>query len=247
MFKLYCLIKKEFLEEVSYRFNFLLRIFSILLHMLTFYFVSTIFAGAASTHLARYNGDYFSFVLIGLAFSGFFTTGLSTFSSEIRTEQTIGTLEILLTTRTPLSFILFARLVWNFIYDSFHLFVYLAAGVLLLKAKFTASTLYLLPLIMLLTMLSYSSLGLISAGFILVLKRGDPINYFFSMANQFLERKVVERTAELEQANRRLREEMREKEDFLLAVGHDLSAPLRNIAGMVGMIQVKHAQSLPEE
>ena len=41
---------------------------------------------------------------------------------------------------------------------------------------------------------------------------------------------------ELERANRRLREEMAEKEDFLRAVSHDLNAPLRNIAGMATMI-----------
>ncbi len=67
------------------------------------------------------------------------------------------------------------------------------------------------------------------------------------MANELLERKVAERTGELEQANRRLREEIREKEDFLRAVSHDLSAPLRNIAGMATMISVRHRGVLPQE
>ncbi len=66
-------------------------------------------------------------------------------------------------------------------------------------------------------------------------------------ANESLERKVAERTAALEQANRRLRQEMIEKEDFLRAVSHDLSAPLRNIAGMATMISLKYRGALPEE
>ncbi|KKK54762.1 hypothetical protein LCGC14_3081440, partial [marine sediment metagenome] len=66
-------------------------------------------------------------------------------------------------------------------------------------------------------------------------------------ANDSLEQKVRERTAELATTNGRLRAEMVEKEDFLRAVSHDLNAPLRNIAGMATMIAIKHRESLPEE
>ncbi|MGC9454730.1 MAG: sensor histidine kinase [Phycisphaerae bacterium] len=51
-------------------------------------------------------------------------------------------------------------------------------------------------------------------------------------ANERLERKVRLRTAELRRTNRRLRNEVAEKEDFLRAVSHDLNAPLRNISGL---------------
>lgn len=66
-------------------------------------------------------------------------------------------------------------------------------------------------------------------------------------AKAALERKLVERTGELEMTNNRLREEMAEKEDFLRAVSHDLGAPLRNIAGMAAMIGMKWREQLPEE
>jgi signal transduction histidine kinase len=63
-------------------------------------------------------------------------------------------------------------------------------------------------------------------------------------ANVGLEQKVRERTAELEAVNRRLLAEMAEKEDFLRAVSHDLNAPLRNIAGMAGVLMSKYGPSL---
>jgi signal transduction histidine kinase len=66
-------------------------------------------------------------------------------------------------------------------------------------------------------------------------------------SNDSLERKVQERTAELERANGRLRQEMAEKEDFLRAVSHDLGAPLRNIAGIATLIGYKWKDELPEE
>ena len=67
------------------------------------------------------------------------------------------------------------------------------------------------------------------------------------LANEMLEKKIEERTSELRDANRRLRGEIAEKEDFLRAVSHDLNAPLRNIAGMATMVMVKWQDRLPED
>jgi len=67
------------------------------------------------------------------------------------------------------------------------------------------------------------------------------------LANEQLEQKVVQRTAELETANQRLTREIAEKEDFLRAVSHDLNAPLRNIAGMANMLLLKHSATLNED
>ncbi len=62
--------------------------------------------------------------------------------------------------------------------------------------------------------------------------------------NATLERQVQDRTAAIERASQRLQSEIAEKEDFLRAVSHDLNAPLRNIDGMVSMIQKKHGETL---
>lgn len=62
-----------------------------------------------------------------------------------------------------------------------------------------------------------------------------------------LERTLAARTAQLEAANGRLSGEIAEKEDFLRAISHDLNAPLRNIGGMITMLQTKNKQELSEE
>jgi signal transduction histidine kinase len=66
-------------------------------------------------------------------------------------------------------------------------------------------------------------------------------------ANRDLEEKVVQRTAQVETANNRLRREIAEKEDFLRAVSHDLNAPLRNISGMATMLLMKHRERFDED
>lgn len=64
-------------------------------------------------------------------------------------------------------------------------------------------------------------------------------NACLAEANRSLEVKVLHRTAELETANQKLSSEIAEKEEFLRAVSHDLSAPLRNISGMAMMLMKK--------
>jgi len=90
-------------------------------------------------------------------------------------------------------------------------------------------------------------LGELAASFDVMVERLCAFQQQLRQANESLEHKVAARTAELERANRRLREEMAEKEDFLRAVSHDLNAPLRNIAGMATMIVIKYRDQLPEE
>lgn len=65
-------------------------------------------------------------------------------------------------------------------------------------------------------------------------------NHQLAVSNRDLEERVRLRTAELETANRRLSNEINEKEEFLRAVSHDLNAPLRNISGMASMLLMKH-------
>ncbi|NOG55276.1 MAG: HAMP domain-containing histidine kinase [Planctomycetes bacterium] len=66
-------------------------------------------------------------------------------------------------------------------------------------------------------------------------------------ANSRLEDDVQQRTEQLEEANRRLQQEIDTKNEFLRSVSHDLSAPLRNINGMITMIERRFKEDLPDE
>jgi signal transduction histidine kinase len=72
-------------------------------------------------------------------------------------------------------------------------------------------------------------------------------NQQLAEANKNLELKVEQRTHQFELANKRLSQEIAEKEEFMRAVSHDLNAPLRNISGMATMLLMKHKEEFTED
>ncbi|MFA6002301.1 MAG: ABC transporter permease [Thermoleophilia bacterium] len=185
-------LKKDFLTEISYRFSFVLQFMSIFFSVVMFYFVAQLLGESPTLQqkLGDYGGDaaqsYFAFVLIGIAFSNYLSVGLTSFSSSIRAEQMIGTLEAMLVTPTRLSNIVVSSSLWSFTFTSIQVAVYLLIGGLFFGVDFgNASP---LPAItaLILTVIAFSSLGIISASFIMIFKRGDPIAWVIATSSTLL-------------------------------------------------------------
>ena len=66
---------------------------------------------------------------------------------------------------------------WNFIFASLDLFLYFFLGVVFFKIDISQINILSALVIFFFTIVAFSSLGLISGSFILVLKRGSPINW----------------------------------------------------------------------
>ncbi len=176
--KAFSFIRRDLVLATSYKFEFFLRLFFIFFSILTFYFVAKLVGGVGMAHLEPYGGDYFSFVLIGIAFSGYLMTALRSFSESIRGEQMMGTLEAMLVTPTSASAIITLSSLWNFIFTSFRVLMYLLIGILLGVDMSNANIIGAMA-ILILTIICFGSIGIISASFIMTLKKGDPINMFF--------------------------------------------------------------------
>ncbi len=179
-------LRRDFLEESSYRFAFVLQILNILFSVSLFYFISLLVGDAAEPYLSEYGGDYFSFVLIGIAFSGYFGVGLSSFSNRLRQAQITGTLEAMLSTPTRLSHIIISSSLWEYFITTLRVLVYLGVGVILLGVNLSHGNYLGATLILLLTIITFSSLGIISASFVMVLKRGDPVAWAFNAVSTLL-------------------------------------------------------------
>jgi len=181
-------LKKDFLLEISYRFSFVLQFASIFFSVVMFYFVAKLVGEAPSVQqsLSDYGGSYFSFVLIGIAFSSFLSVGLSSFSTNIRAEQMIGTLEAMLVTPTRLPTIVVSSSIWSFTFTSLQVAVYLIIGGAFFGVDFGNANPLPALVALLLTVVAFSSLGIISASFIMIFKRGDPIAWVISTSSTLL-------------------------------------------------------------
>ena len=90
---LWAFLVRDFYIETSYRLGFLVSIAGIFFRAFIFYFLAQLINDSAAPLLAAYNGDYFAFVLIGIAFGSYFGTGLTGFANALRQSQTTGTLD----------------------------------------------------------------------------------------------------------------------------------------------------------
>ncbi len=179
-------LKRDFLIAISYRLKFLLQIAGILISALMFFFLSKLIGAGIENQLAPYSGDYFAFVLIGVAFTDYLAISLGSFAGEIRNAQLLGTLEALLVTPTSVPTILFSSCLYNFSFTSLRVFLYLAAGVLIFGLKLNITSPFAFFMIFGLTILAFSGIGLISAAFIIVFKQGSPISWAISTASGLL-------------------------------------------------------------
>jgi ABC-2 type transport system permease protein len=174
-------LKKDFLLESSYRLAFVFNFFGIFVSILSYYFIDKLFGSRIVPHLEAFGVNYFSYVLLSSAFFGYVGVGLGSFAERIRMEQNQGTLEAVLLTPTKVSTILLSLALWNLILATVEMLVYILLAVFLFKIDFSHINILSTAVILLLTIASFSSLGIISASFIMVLKRGNPVAWLLGM------------------------------------------------------------------
>lgn len=175
LLKIAAFVARDYTEATSYRLAFALRYFSALFTVLMFYFISGLLQGAASPHLSRYGGSYFAFVLVGIALSGYLRTSLTNFSYLIRNAQVTGTIEALLVTQTELPTIVLASSVYSFVATSTNVVLYIVVGALLFGVDLGQANIAVALLVLLLSICAFSSIGIASASFIVLFKKGDTL------------------------------------------------------------------------
>ena len=163
---------RDFQLAVSYRLEFFMRILSILFVVTTLFFISQIFAGRFDTPYEQWRDPFLAW-LTGLPFLNYFMVGFSSLATAIRSEQAQGTLESVLLTPINLPTLIVASSAWDFVQATFHSFLYLFFGWLLFGVQYRGNFL-LAFLFLILTTLVLACVGILSASFAMVFKRGDP-------------------------------------------------------------------------
>ena len=165
-------IVRDFQLALSYRFEFFLRVLTILFMVTTLFFISQIFIGRADIPFSQWR-DPLAAWITGLAVLNYFMTGFSSLATAIRSEQSQGTLESVLLTPINVPTMIVASSACDFVQATFFSFLYLFFGWLFFDVHYQGN--YLLALLFLiLTTLVLACIGILSASFAMVFKRGDP-------------------------------------------------------------------------
>ena len=166
-------LRRDLLTERSYQFRQFVRLFQILLTAGVVYYLSDVVA--SPPELAGYRGEYFDFAMVGLMVISVAGLGLGTFNANITAEQSLGTLEVLLATPTPLPVLLAGSFVFPLLLTVFDVVVYLVVGLGVLGAGLTlGGVLWAVPAL-LLTLVSFCAFGVAGASIVVLAKRGDPL------------------------------------------------------------------------
>ena len=181
-YQLLAFLKKDYLDASSYKLGFVFRFLGIFFSALSFFFISRLIPGTA---VKDYGGDYFSFVLIGIAVSNFLGLGLNEFTSVIRNMQTTGTIETVLSCRTRLGTILFGSSIWAYLMNILNVAVYMMFGIFIFNMKINAN-MFAMIVILILSSVCFCAMGIMSAGMILVFKRANPLAVIFGTLSSLL-------------------------------------------------------------
>lgn len=172
-------ILKDLLIESSYGFNVVMQTIGILFSTVTFFFLSKIIDLGGTPELSKYR-EYFPYVIIGIALSNYLSVSTRGFSLRIRESQITGTLEsILLCGVSPQGFLIFSTL-YDFIFSTIRIFIYLTIAYFFSLNGFYLSQIHYALLMLIISILAFSSMGVLSAGFVLMFKRGDPVGVIYS-------------------------------------------------------------------
>lgn len=171
--KAWAFFKRDLYTDLSYKLSFGFQIIDVLVGIGAYYFLARVM-GKGALH----GYEPFAFILVGIAVNGYMTTSLACYSHAIRGDQPLGTLKMVLSTPTsPLAFILLSS-IYPVFRAAFDAGLYLMGGILL-GLPLSRVNVPAVILIFLLSEVAFSSIGILSATFTLVFKRGDPLLWLF--------------------------------------------------------------------
>lgn len=184
--RLWAFLKRDYLLASASRLAFLWQAVSIFFVTPMLFYLGRLMQPAASEYLGPFGGDYFAFVIVGVAFFGFLSASMAAPAQAIRYEQMIGTLDALLVApATPLTVAAGASL-WSVLVAASQGLLYLILGVLVFRLDIGHADVVAVGVTVLLTLGLSAALGMISAAFVIAFRQPDALMSLFAAASALL-------------------------------------------------------------
>ena len=169
-------LRRDVAVATSYRFAFVLSLGRAVFPLLVLYLPAKLMGDIEST---REFGGFLPFSIIGVGTMNFFMGSYGSFANALRSEQSMGTLEAVLMAPLSLPLLVVASSLWAFLWSLASAVLFIGGGALLYDVPLPGN-LALAALFVGVTTLVFVSMGVFSASFSMVWKRGDPIGPLIS-------------------------------------------------------------------
>ena len=180
-------IRKDLAIALSYKMQFIFQLFQVFFGIAVIYFIGKMVSSGGSTPLLKqYGADYFAFAIVGLAINSYMKAGILTVTNDLRQSMNQGILESLCATPVRYWMLLFYSTIWPFVFETFRIGIYFIFGYIFFDLSLPQANWCGGLLVLLFTIPIFVMLGIISCSILVVIKRGDPVNWFFSSISGIL-------------------------------------------------------------
>ncbi len=163
----------------TYRTVFVLEAIEALFGAAMFYYVARFVDTPELQRSLPQGGSYFAFSRVCFVFLDYLNAALDTFDRSLEEARDSGTLEHLLVTQTSLPVFVAGSAIYPFVATTLRIAVYVAWAAALFHFPLHSANWLSVFTVLLVTLLAFSGLGILSASYLLIFKRGNPATSFF--------------------------------------------------------------------
>ncbi len=165
---------RDFRIATTYRGPVLLEIVEALFGAAMFYYIAKFVDSPELRGSLPQGTTYFAYSLVGFVFFDYLNAALDTFDRSLLEARDSGTLEPLLVTQVSLPLAVVGSALYPFLATTLRIAIYLAWGAILFGFPLGSANWVGVLAVMLATLLAFSGLGILSASYLLLFKRGNP-------------------------------------------------------------------------
>jgi ABC-2 type transport system permease protein len=175
---LFLFFQRDLRIASTYRSPLVLELIEALFGAALFYYVA-VFVDSPQLRAALPQGtSYFSYALVGFIFLDYLHAGMDSFDRSLLEARDAGTLEPLLVTQVPLTLMITGSAIYPFAATTLRIAVYLGWGAALFGFPLDSANWFSVGAVLVATLLAFSGIGILSAAYLLLFKRGNPAKWF---------------------------------------------------------------------
>ena len=168
-------LKKDLINQTSYRLSFFLNILSIFIAVYVFFIFSKLFEGS-NNYLEKFGNNYFFFLIIGISISDVVLRISSVINTEVRNYQLTGMFEEIINLKAPIIELLSYSFIYPIVYSIFRLLIFLFFAVIFFDLSLDFTNLGLIVFAIFLTLTSCVGIAYIAGAYALAFKKGNPLS-----------------------------------------------------------------------